>query len=279
MNPKVSNKIRQSVSRKRGGIPTISIEKSQVDSSGSHAKVLFRVNTTKKQAHKALNDPETMEIAFSNAFGSKARLVEDTVVSAGNDDGYFAFVKLNRPMVAHEVACADDSGFTLVAANVFSDLDDNIWTVEKDATGKRCIVRSMPEDLQSLLKTRTAPHMAVASSGVALSGDIRASNFVRFYDKTSEKFRDGVAVDTSTVFDVTRKQFYDIEACNIVAYAETDPSISRGLASATKNATSTFVEMSALDKRSVKAYLTSLYSQNKAFLRHYIAAVNKFLAV
>ncbi len=279
MNPKVSKKIRQSVSRKHGGVPTISIEKSQVDSSGAHAKVLFRVNTTKKLAKESLTSHEVMEVAFANAFSNKARLIEDTIVAAGNDDGYFAFVKLNRPIVAHEVACAEGSGFTLVAANVFSDSDDNIWTVEKDATGKRCIVRSMPEDLQSLLKTRTAPHMAVASSGVALSGDIRASNFVRFYDKTSEKLRDGIAIDTSTIFDVTRKQFYDIESCNIVAYAETNPSISKGLANAAKNATSTFVEMSALDKRSVKAYLTSLYSQNKAFLRHYIAAVDKFLAV
>lgn len=262
--------------------PKVTIEKASADHINGYAKVLFSTNLTRQRAREVVSDPVVLEKAFMNVLGDKAHLVTATVHPAGDNEGnYFAFVKINSPRVALEDAAKEGSGYHLVAANVFADDDDQIWDVQEDASGNKIIVRNSVEDLTDLLSSVTVSpvNMSVAAAGISLDAKTDFASLVSFLDPETEKFHNGITLDTAHVYDFEAKKIKKISAAMAVAGTDAVLQIRAELNNRMGSTTATVPELAAANVQDVIDYLDTLYQNNPIFLANYKAAVLRYIKV
>jgi hypothetical protein len=273
---KIGNKIAASVKQ---SIPSIFVEKSSVDESGTLAKVLFRVGTTNANAQLLVADEEGLTNAFEQKLGGTARLAPNSVHASGTAGLYFAYLKVNTPTIGYAEASTSKK-FNMVSANLFADEDDNIWSVE-NRDGEKILMRTANDDLQEILKTRmAAPTMSVAAASIGVTGSFTAGMIVAAYDATAEKVRRGLALDNATMYDFDANKVVPVSSVSVMCASEEIKSVVAELNRLYGDRNATFAEVATTGnkKKMVMDFLTRLYSQNQAFLDQYIQAVDRFLA-
>lgn len=270
MTTKVSHRIKSGV---KNTPLRVYLEKHFVDESAGRAAVIFTTNK-KKDAVSHMRAPQALELAFSEAFQGKAQLIGGSVMHTDVSGTYSAIVSLNRSTVSEEVALADGSGFHQTTANVFSDEEDAIWTMQDSSNG-RVLVRTEEENLGDLLAPLTS--ISTASANVFPTESFTPGCLVRHMDIASGKTFDGVAVDTATVFDIQTEKFRKVRSVDVLAVGDDmAEDLSEQLLSVVGGDETAYEAASLENKAAVKAFLRTLYSQNKDFLNTYLAAVDKY---
>ena len=106
--------------------------------------------------------------------------------------------------------CTNDTlkkeGFIHVAANVFSDPEDNMWSVVGEGANKRLVQESM-EDYEAILSSRLSRrrvHAAVENETPTFSN----GDYVFYYSPTSSEVRAGFGFICSEK-NVVRRQIFD----------------------------------------------------------------------
>ncbi len=254
--------------------PRVKIEKASADPSNGVAKVLFTTNVPTKRSREVVGNSAIMEAAFAKVLGDKAHLVTASIHPSEEAGMYVAYVKLNAPRVAHADAIKENSGFHLVAANVFADDSDNIWEVKEDASGNRILLRNAQEDLTELL-TQVAPsaNMSVAAASVNLSSKLEFASLVTSFDPESEEYHHGVVLDTAHVYDFADKKIKKSSGALAIAGTESFAEIRMNLNKRMGDAVATIPELSAAKVSDVIQYLDTLYQNNPVFLAAYKSAV------
>ena len=251
------------------------LEKSSVSSTGRRAKVLFRTNR-RNGKNDELRNHSVVEQAFSAVLGDSARIIPASLVAA-NDEGslFYGVVSLNRKTMSIDDANAENSGMTLVSANMFADASDDIWTVDGE---NNVLVRTENDDLASILKTRMSGTLSTAAAGMEISSPVQAGTVVKFVS-SDNSVTNGIMVDTSTVCDGLNQKFQTITPEDIVASCEASVQISNGINKAVGDEVSTFAELSAGQRSSLRDYIRMLYKQNPAVMQTYLGLINKFATV
>ena len=255
---------------------TVFIDKSNVSSDGRRARVLFHTNhsfNSEKQRNE-LKIPNVVETAFSNVLGDSSRIIPDSISQSDHKNLFYGIISLNSKTISQEDALQENSGFHLVAANIFADKDDNIWTVEENEDGN-ILIRNESEDLSAILKTRTGANMITAAAKLPVSDTMKCGMFISYLG-SNEKRSQGFAIDTSTVFDSDTNKFVQINDIDILAKTEANRQVVSSIDDITESKTSTFAEMSAGQRKSLKEYLTTLYSHAPDFLANYLAVIDKY---
>jgi len=271
----ISSRILRSVTP---SVPAVKIEKASADPINGVAKVLFTINQPPKKAREVIANANAMETAFADVLGDKAHLVTSSIHKSEVDGHYYAFVKLNRPVVEHADAVKEGSGFHLVAANVFADDNDNIWEVKEDASGNKVLLRNSQEDLMELFN-QVAPsaNMSVAASTIAMSGTLEFASVVTFMHPQTETYHEGVVLDTAHVWDSKTKKVEAISPAMVVAASDQIGEVRRELNARMGDEQSTFPEIAAANVQAVFDYLETLYGRMPAFLAAYKDAVRRIL--
>lgn len=259
-------------------VPSIYVEKASVSSEGNYAKILFRLGTSLAGAKEAMRNPESLAEAFNAKMEGSVRLVTSSIHKSDVDGMYCAYVAINTPTITHTAAV--DAGFSMVAANLFADADDNIWRMT-EVDGEKVLSRTANDDLGELLRTRVmSPSVSTAAAGYCLDGAFKAGTILAFYDNTSETVRKGVSVDAATAFDFSTKKFYPVATTDVVATTEPSTVLANAIDSLYGDKNITFAEVASdypRIKENIRRYLTTLYGQNKAFLDTYLRAIDRLL--
>jgi hypothetical protein len=238
----------------------------------NRAKIAFRSNAM--DMSKALLNDEEVEIAFAKTLDNKGRVIVSSIVTTDISNVAMAVVELNSSTMEYDIAVQENSGFTLVAANVFQDADDNIWNII-DKEGNRVLVRSCQDDLKAILSSMTDLSNA---AGLAINDGFIAGCFVRFLGENSHKILNGFAVDNSTVYDLETNNFRKVSPVNTLLISDPIEDLREGLSVAAGD-NSAYESMNSASKASVKNYLKTLYSNNSEFLKAYLAAFDNFSVI
>lgn len=252
----------------------INIEKASVDQTNGVAKVLFNTNLPPRKVEEALVSSE-LEQAFAKLLDGKAHYIANSAHYSEVAGLYYGFVKVNQPVIEHEDALKENSGFQLVVANVFADADDHMWEVQEDASGKKVLVRTSIDDLTELLSIKPNASMATASAQCSLTGSLEFASLVKFFDPASESMRDGVILDTSTAYDFESKKAVKISPTLVVASTSPVHAMERELAGIYVDKNKTFAELAEMSVKAIFDYIEAVYSQNPAYVREYKAAVSR----
>lgn len=250
----------------------VNIEKASVDQTNGIAKVLFSTNTAKRKAQEAITSG-ALETAFAEALDGKARYVPGSAHLSETAGLYYGYVKLDRPVINHEDAVKENSGFQLVVANVFADEQDNMWEVQEDASGRKVLVRTSMDDLTELLSIKPNASMATASAGCSLTGNLEFASLVKFIDPKTETLRDGVVLDTATVYDLEGKTKVAVSPTLVLASTGSIKSMATELANLFGDNNKTIAELAEMSVKAIYDYIDAQYSQNPDYVRAYKAAV------
>jgi hypothetical protein len=257
----------------------VNIEKASADPVNGVAKVLFTTNVPARRRDLEMANVSNVEKAFSNILGDKAHLITSSVHKASIDGHYYAFVKLNTKTVALEDASKDDSGYTLVAANVFADANDNIWEVKEDASGNKVLLRNSMEDLSELFSNVAAgANISTAAASIRMTDKLEFASLVTFMDPITEEYHHGVMVDTSNIYDFQSKKVAELNPALAIASTAPIRALSVEMAECMGDNHSTFAELAAGDIQSLFDYLDRLYGHAPAFLSEYKDAIRRVLA-
>lgn len=256
----------------------VNIEKASADPVNGVAKVLFTTNVPARRRDLEMANAANIEKAFSNILGDKAHVIVASVHKAPVEGHYYAFVKLNNKTVALEDACKDESGYTLVAANVFADANDNIWEVKEDASGNKVLLRNSMEDLTELFSNvASGANISTAAASIRMTDKLEFASLVTFMNPVTEEYHHGVMVDTSSVYDFKDKKVMDLNPALAIASSGPIRGLSIEMAECMGDNHSTFAELAAADVQSLFDYLDRLYGHAPAFLAEYKDAIRKVL--
>lgn len=256
----------------------VTLEKSHVSGSGGRAKVLFSTNKKGLEEKEYLRDEHSVEKAFTDLLGHDARIVTKSICPA--EKGlYYGMVVANQQSITLEEANKEGSGYHIVAANMFADDNDDIWTLSELSEGEsKVLVRSSTDDLKDILNTRMNSEMSLASSGQSVSDSFNVGSFVRFIGP-KEKVYNGFAVDTQTVFSAETASFLGADSISSIAFTPSDITVQHGITKAVGNDVATYQELSRAQIKSLREYLTTLYSHAPDFLQNYLNAINNHASV
>lgn len=259
-------------------IPAVKIEKASADPVNGVAKVLFSTNLPLSKQAAAVANASLMETAFATVLGDKAHIIPSTIHKATANGFYYGFVKINNPMIAEADAKAEGSAFHEVTANVFADASDNIWEVREDASGNRILMRNSQEDLTELFAQKAAPaNMSVAAASIAIDGAVEFASILTFLDPATGTYRNGVALDQSSVYDFEDKKAKKVSTTLVIAAQDPVGGMRSDLNECMGDKHSTFEELSAANVQEVYNYLDTLYQNNPVFLAAYKDAVRRLI--
>lgn len=174
------------------------------------AKVIVRVPDA---LQNRVNEAE-LASAFS---GIGLRYLPNSIARCHQQDTtlFAAFVSTQRKVMDGETASA---GLTEVAANVFTDEQDNVWQrVKQD--GRTFFVCTAGDDIAQILQGQQDTTIATASVEVASGTNIVAGDAVQFYDVAAEKAAFGIAVDSSKVYLPDADKVQEVEGTMVLAAA------------------------------------------------------------
>ena len=247
----------------------VNIEKASADPVNGVAKVLFTTNVPARRRDLEMANVANVEKAFSNILGDKAHVIVSSIHKAPVEGHYYGFVKLNTKTVALEDACKENSGYTLVAANVFADANDIIWDVKEDASGNKILMRNTMEDLSELFTSVASAHISTAAASIRMTDTLEFASLVTFMDPATEEYHHGVMVDTANVYDFTSKGVKELNPALAIASSGPIRGMAVEIAECMGDNHSTFAELAAANVQSLFDYLDRLYGHAPAFLAEY----------
>ena len=250
----------------------INVEKYMVGNSGNRAKVVFSTNRPKSKIKSYLDNFAQVEVAFADILNGKGRVIPKSVMLTDKEGVASAIIELNTASISYDEAIKENSGFSLVTANIFADSDDNVWQVVEEG-GEKIVVRNSKDNLNELLKPNAILSLA---SGVDVYDGFEAGSFVRHLHVATGKVLNGFAVDTCTVYDIETEQFREVSSVDILATVEVTKDISSDMLTAVNNNVASYTELSATEKLSLREYLKQLYGNAPDFLRSYLSAIDQY---
>lgn len=252
----VSNRIVDRVMTKPRSTITMSVQRVEEASAGTYRLI---VDTSK--AHKAITDVD-LSATINERFKGKVRYLSGSAAATGKPGLVTLFVKGNIPVMTKEVAST--KGMVEIAANVFKDADDCVWTLSEDAAGNAIFTSSEDSDYGNLLNAARSAHIVTASLEVATAETYVPGNIVSFYDVASENRRTGIAVTGHEVF-----------VPEVDAIVPVHPNM---VLAATDDAMR--VSLSGIGtKTAIVDYMRSLYGKNSVLFKKMKSLIDKHLSL
>lgn len=164
----------------------------------NHAVALFKVGSK-------MRDTKDLELAVATAFDRRIRVMNGSAFRPSKEESDLiqCVVQINQITKPYNEE-ASVQGMSVVAANIFKDDKDQIWT--KVGEGEEAVlVRKTSDDIGGILSARAALSVTTASVRVNLSEPYKVGDAIAVYDTKAERMRYGVAVENSTMIESTDK--------------------------------------------------------------------------
>lgn len=236
------------------------VQKVEVACDGIY-RVVVAVPPVSTYTSRLANDTEVAS-SISSKFSNVLRYLPNSMTATETASVFTLFVKGNVPVMTKETASTRP--MVEIAANVFKDDDDCIWSLSEDASGNPIYTRSDIGDFAEILNAARSANIVTASLEVATAELFKAGQVVAFYDVASENRRVGIAVTDREVFVPDADNIVTVLPTMVLA--ATDDSLK--------------VNLTGIgSKAGVLDYMRAIYGKNSEFFAGLKRLVNQNLAV
>lgn len=236
------------------------VQKVEVACDGVY-RVVVAVPPVSTYKSRLTNETEIAS-SISAKFGNTLRYLPYSVSATETANVFTIFVKGNIPVMTKETAST--VSLVEIAANVFKDEDDCIWSISEDASGNPVYTRSDVSDFADILNAARSANIVTASLEVATAELFKSGQVVAFYDVASESRRIGIAVTDREVFVPDADNIVSVLPTMVLA--ATDDTLKVNLTGVGS-------------KAGVLDYMRAIYGKNTEFFAGLKRLVNQNLAV